>query len=85
MAMRMVCDGAWKLIWYPAGNKIQLFDRVTDPQEKYNVAEQADNKEILSRLTEALIKELYGEDLKWINENGLTGFEPPILEKSHNR
>ena len=85
MAMRMVCDGTWKLIWYPAGNKIQLFNRLADPQEKYNVAEHADNKKILSHLTEALIKELYGEDLNWVNEDNLIGFDPPILEKSHNR
>ena len=38
-----------------------------------------------SHLTEALIKELYGEDLNWVNEDNLIGFDPPILEKSHNR
>ena len=30
-ATRMVRDGRFKLIWYPAGNRLQLFDLADDP------------------------------------------------------
>ena len=85
MAMRMVFDGTWKLIWYPAGNKIQLFNKVADPQERHNLAHHSDNNEILTRLTEVLINELYGQDLDWIKGDQLLGFEAPDLKIAHDR
>ena len=36
-------------------------------------------------LTRALIGELYGEDLNWIADDALAGFEAPPLPKPGNR
>jgi arylsulfatase len=70
MATRMIHDGRYKLIYYPAGNVRQLFDLHTDPQELRNLAEDSEHAEILARLTETLCGELYGSDLDWLHESG---------------
>jgi arylsulfatase A-like enzyme len=85
MAMRMICDEKWKLIWYPAGNHLQLFDRSADPRETRNLAGRPETAEAEKRLTHALIRELYGEDLNWIAEDALVGFDAPPLPKPGNR
>lgn len=85
MAMRMVCDKEWKLIWYPAGNHVHLFDRIADPQETRNLAGRPETAEVEARLTRALIEELYGEDLNWVADGALIGFEAPVLSKAANR
>jgi arylsulfatase A-like enzyme len=85
MAMRMVTDGQWKLIWYPAGNRLQLFDRTADPDETRNLAHRPDTAEVQQRLTAALIAELYGEDLAWASDGALTGSDAPPLPVPQNR
>jgi arylsulfatase A-like enzyme len=85
MAMRMICDEKWKLIWYPAGNHIQLFDRSTDPHETRNLAGLAETADIELRLTQFLIPELYGEDLAWVADGKLIGFDAPPLPRPGNR
>lgn len=85
MAMRMITDGRWKLIWYPAGNHLQLFDREGDPHETRNLVGIPEVADIRERLTEALISSLYGEDLDWIEDGTLIGFDPPPLPTAQNR
>lgn len=85
MAMRMVTDGRWKLIWYPAGNHLQLFDRNADPQETRNLAGLPDTADVQARLTRDLIAELYGEDLSWVTDGALIGFDAPPLPVPQNR
>lgn len=85
MTMRMVTDGRWKLIWYPAGNFLQLFDRDADPQETKNLAGQPETVDVQMLLTQALIAELYGEDLNWIVDGALVGFDAPPLPDPQNR
>ncbi|MFP6763662.1 MAG: sulfatase/phosphatase domain-containing protein, partial [Planctomycetaceae bacterium] len=70
MATRMIHDGRYKLIYYPAGNQLQLFDLESDPQELHNLAPEASSAEVLARLTETLCGELYGSDLDWLHESG---------------
>ena len=53
---RMVTVGNWKLILYPAISKVLLFDLKNDPQEMHNLAEQAEQKETVSRLFSELQK-----------------------------
>ena len=36
-ATRMVTDGRHKLIWYPDGNVVQLFDLDADPTERHDL------------------------------------------------
>ena len=85
MAMRMVTDARWKLIWYPAGNHLQLFDRDADPHETRNLAGQPEVEDAQRRLTDALIAELYGDDLNWITDGALVGFDTPPLHTQQNR
>lgn len=74
-AMRMLTDGRWKLIWYPAGNRFQLFDRQNDPDEVRDLSAVAEHSVTLARLTAALAAELYGEDLDWVRDGELVGLE----------
>lgn len=72
-ATRMIHDGRHKLIWYPAGNVLQLFDIAADPLEQHDLAADASSTPTRARLTERLIAELYGEDLGWVQEGRLVG------------
>jgi arylsulfatase A-like enzyme len=68
MATRMIHDGRYKLVYYPAGNLRQLFDLANDPHELVNLAESADHVETLERLTATLVDELYGSDCELLDE-----------------
>lgn len=72
-AMRMITDGRWKLIWYPAGNRLHLFDHETDPQECRDLSATPEAAEHLERLSRALAAELYGADLDWLHKGRLVG------------
>jgi arylsulfatase A-like enzyme len=83
-ATRMLHDGRHKLIWYPAGNRVQLFDLESDPCELDDLAAHADYAETRARLEQALAEELYGVDLEqgWVKDGRLTGFAvPPYAPK----
>ncbi|MFW6060364.1 MAG: sulfatase-like hydrolase/transferase [Phycisphaeraceae bacterium] len=77
MANRMVRDQRYKLIWYPAGNVVHLFDVEADPRETCNLADEPAHAEARQRLTRLLIDELYGDDLQWIRDGELVGEEAP--------
>ena len=76
-ANRMIHDGRYKLIWYPAGNRIQLFDLENDPEELRDLSEDKDHAEIRERLTQLLIPRLYGEDLECVKDGKLVGRPEP--------
>lgn len=61
-ATRMMHDGRHKLIYYPAGGVVQLFDLETDPTERIDCAEDPAYAAVRTRLEAALAAELYGED-----------------------
>ncbi|OON42158.1 arylsulfatase [Izhakiella australiensis] len=84
-ASRMLTDGRFKLIWYPAGNHFQLFDLQSDPGEMKNLNTHQDFQEVLSRLKQLLMQELYGSDLEWINNGTFVGCEAPELTTPVNR
>ena len=73
MATRMVRDERYKLIYYPVGNRLQLFDLQQDPQELENLADASHVAEVQQRLTEQLISEFYGDDVTWVKEGALVG------------
>jgi arylsulfatase A-like enzyme len=73
MATRMVHDGRYKLIYYPVGNRIQLFDLESDPNEVEDLASLPRLAAIKQRLTEHLITEFYGSDLAWVQDGVLVG------------
>ena len=84
-ATRMVTDERFKLIWYPAGNIVQLFDLLEDPKELTDLSRQGDFGTVRARLETALVAELYGVDLNWIENGALKGFEQPAFTPVLNR
>ena len=75
--MRMIRSEQYKLIWYPTGNRVQLFDLEKDPQEMYDLSEFPRYADVRERLTNLLIQNLYGRDLEWVQDGRLVG-EPDI-------
>lgn len=84
-ATRMVREGPHKLIWYPAGNRVQLFDMVADPNECRDLSEDPALADTRERLEKTLISQLYGGDLDWVEDGRLTGFAAPELPQMDNR
>jgi len=77
-ATRMVHDGRYKLIYYPYGNVVQLFDELNDREECRNLAYLSEYSEVKERLLQVMIKNLHGEeDLSWIKAGKLVGVTPP--------
>jgi arylsulfatase A-like enzyme len=77
-ASRMLHDGRYKLIWYPAGNHLQLFDLETDPNETCNLSDSDSCETIRDRLCANLAAECYGKDMDegWVKDGTLVGYDP---------
>jgi len=96
-ATRMIHDGRYKLIYYPAGNRTQLFDLQNDPQELVDLGGASELEPVRAQLTAKLIEGLHGDDLDWLSEprdgsqiprdatRGLGGLPEPALEPAVNR
>ena len=78
-ASRMIRDLRHKLIWYPAGNRFQLFDLREDPDECRDLSADPALTDVRERLTQALTAELYGSDLAWVKDGRLVGTPEPNL------
>jgi arylsulfatase A-like enzyme len=72
-ANRMMVDGRHKLIYYPVGNRRQLFDLDDDPFDSRDLASEEDSAEVLERLTGRLVEELHGSDRDWLEGSRLVG------------
>ena len=72
-ATRMVHSGRHKLIYYPVGNRVQLFDLESDPSELNDLASSPDHAAIQAQLSERLVGELYGSDEAWVQDDQLVG------------
>ncbi|MEM0908545.1 MAG: sulfatase-like hydrolase/transferase [Pseudomonadota bacterium] len=72
-AMRMLHDGRHKLIWYPAGGLVQLFDLERDPQELHDRGGDPQYHNIRLQLEASLCAELYGEDKELGQNSRLAG------------
>lgn len=77
-ATRMLHDGRYKLIWYPAGNVVQLFDLDTDPNELIDLAGDPAHRELRRGLEARLASECYGSDVEagWVRDGRLSGYDP---------
>jgi arylsulfatase A-like enzyme len=84
-ATRMIHDGRFKLIYYAAGNCIQLFDLEQDPHEMKNLASSSEHAEIRERLSGLLLKELYGSDETWVRDGRLVGLPDQPYQAKPNR
>ncbi|GAA2170337.1 arylsulfatase [Agrococcus versicolor] len=76
-ATRMVTDDRHKLVYYPAGNRLQLFDLVEDPGELVDLSDVQEHADTLGALRALLISELYGTDLAWLEDGQLVGMPDP--------
>ena len=76
-ATRMVHDGRHKLVYYPVGNRRQLFDLDNDPNEMRDVADEARYSGVREELTGLLTRNLYGSDLEWLDAGQLVGLPEP--------
>jgi len=77
-ATRMVHDGRHKLIWYPAGNVVQLFDLQLDPDERTDCAADRAYAEVRDRLSRLIAEAAWGADAQWIVDGRLAGVEPVV-------
>ena len=84
-ANRMMHDGRHKLIYYPVGNRFQLFDLETDPDELRDRSEDAAYADVRERLTAELVKRLYGDDLRYVKDGRLVGVPDKEYTPEANR
>jgi arylsulfatase A-like enzyme len=85
LATRMVRDNRHKLIYYPVGNRMQLFDLSADPDERNNLMGEASVSQVQAQLTQELIRNIYGDDLEWIVDGELVGLPDQNYEPAPNR
>lgn len=76
-ATRMVMDGRYKLIYYPCGNIMQLFDIEQDSSESNDLSGCAEFSEIMENLESKLIENLHGGDEQWVKDGKFIGFNAP--------
>ena len=64
-SQRMIREGDWKLIWYPAADKYLLFNLRIDPEEMHDVAGSPACRVVLERMQEELRRQQnkYGDPL----------------------
>lgn len=84
-ATRMVRDGRFKLIWYPCGNVVHMYDLESDPREITNIAHMPAHAGTRARLEAMLVSRLYGTDLEWVAGGRLVGFPAVEIERRPNR
>ncbi|MHC4873272.1 MAG: sulfatase-like hydrolase/transferase [Planctomycetota bacterium] len=84
-ANRMIRDKDYKLIYYPTGNKVQLFNITEDPQERYDLSEKPNHKEKREELEKLLIENMYGSDMEWVKDGKLTGLPDIEYQTQINR
>ncbi|MCP4404290.1 MAG: sulfatase-like hydrolase/transferase [bacterium] len=84
-ATRMIRTDRYKLIWYPVGNRLQLFDVDNDPQEMQDLSGEPGYGDVRARLTELLIENLYGCDLDWVQDGKLIGIPDKEFIPAPNR
>jgi arylsulfatase A-like enzyme len=84
-ATRMVRDRSHKLIWYPAGNRFQLFDMVADPLERTDLSDRPEEAPRMAAMQALLRGALYGEDLALVDGDRFVGLPAPALRTPDNR
>lgn len=85
LGTRMIRAGRYKLIYYAAGNRSQLFDLEADPRETRDLAGDPAHAGELKRLQELLMGELYGGDEDWVRDGELVGVPDPVLDVTAKR
>jgi arylsulfatase A-like enzyme len=73
LANRMIREQRYKLIYWPVGNSVQLFDLEEDPREQHDLADEPAHRDTRERLERLLVEEMYGGDVEWVREGRLVG------------
>ena len=81
----MVRDERFKLIYYPVGNRLQLFDLHEDPDELHDLSADAQYAEVVADLSRGMIARFWGEDEKWVEDGRLVGEPDRPYEPEPNR
>lgn len=77
-ATRMIRMENYKLIYYPYGNKIQIFDILQDKNELHDLSDKDEFKNVKEEMLIRLCSSLYGKDREeWIKNGKLVGLETP--------
>lgn len=84
-AIRMIRDTRYKLIYYPVGNRVQLFDMLDDPDECTDLSEQPHAADVRRRLTKLLVKAIYGSDRQYMRNGELVGLPDKQLSPMTDR
>lgn len=82
LAMRMIRKSDYKLIWYPAGNRFQLFNLSEDPCELEDLSEDKSFSGIMEDLKSTFIDNLYGSDVDWVEQGKIIGFPDKPFRKN---
>ena len=84
-ASRMLRDERYKLIYYPVGNRSQLFDLQEDPDERVDLSSSEAHASVCANLKEQLISQLYGGDLQWLDNGQLVGLPDRTYTPGSNK
>lgn len=71
----MAHDGRHKLVYYPMGNVVQLFDVPADPWDEHDLAGVPELAPVRERLLRKIADEAYGTDLEWITDGLPAGLQ----------
>ena len=82
---RMIRNDRYKMIWYPCGNHIQLFDLDDDPNEMRDLGGDPAHAEVIARLKRLLRSEMYGSDGKWLDGDEIVGEPGRTFHPGPNR
>ena len=63
----------YKLIYYPYGNKFQLFNLEKDAAETHDCIGEPIYKEVVTTMKQYLKENLYGGDLNWLQDDQFCG------------
>ena len=69
----MMHDGRYKLIYYPVGNRSQLFDLEEDPEERCDLSVSPEHTGIMRQLKDRLAEEMADLDPAWFQNGQLIG------------
>ena len=84
-AMRMIREDRYKLIYYPVGNRFQLFDIESDPREMCDLSGHPEYAEVRLKLEARLRGHLYGSDTDWLEGDSFVGLPEPPFEAARDR
>jgi arylsulfatase A-like enzyme len=84
-ATRMLRDDRYKLIYYPVGNRVQLFDLRKDPNERFDLADDPTYAAVREELSRKMIEHFYGSDSSWVRDGKLVGWPDKAYKPAPNR